>query len=239
MMRYKIVLFFSLTLSTSFAQDLTGEQLLEKTIRYHDPRGVWPAFHGELTILSSTPGKGDRVSEVILDLPAQYFKLSAARDGDTITYVMDKSSCTPELNGNTSISEADAIKHNISCERGKSMKDYYTYLYGLPMKLKDPGTLVDPEVTKRNFKGREYLVLKVTYAASVGTDTWYFYFDPATYAMQLYRFYHDESKNDGEYILLSGELDVKGIRMPQTRAWYFNKDNTYLGTDILEKATAL
>lgn len=239
MLQNTIIIVFCLLISTTFAQDLTGEQLLEKAIHFHDPEGAWSAFQGQLTIVSETPGKSDRTSEVILDLPSQYFKLSAARDGDTITYIIDKGSCAAELNGNSTIAAADAQKHAISCDRGKSMKDYYTYLYGLPMKLRDPGTLVDPVVKKRDFKGKEYLVLKVTYAAAVGKDTWYFYFDPTTFALQLYQFYHDESKNDGEYILLSGETQVSGIRMPRTRAWYYNKDNTFLGTDTLKKATAL
>ena len=57
--------------------------------------------------------------------------------------------------------------------------------------------------------------------------------------MEVYQFYHDESKNDGEYILLSEEMLVKDIKMPKVRAWYYNKDNTYLGTDDLVKANAL
>ncbi len=236
-MRNTLVLFCCLVFSSTIAQELSGEQLLENAIRYHDPEGAWPTFHGQLTIVSESPGKSERVSEVTLDLPAKYFKVSAARDGDTISYVIDKGSCIPELKGNSTNAEAAAKEH--ACERGKSMKDYYTYLYGLPMKLKDPGTLVDPAVKRREFKGKEYLVLKVMYAASVGKDAWYFYFEPTTYAMQLYQFYHDESKNNGEYILLSGETEVSGIRMPRTRAWYYNKDNTYLGTDILKKAIAL
>ncbi len=28
----------------------------------------------------------------------------------------------------------------------------------------------------------------------VGEDTWYFYFDPLTYAMEVYQFYHEEEK---------------------------------------------
>ena len=68
----------------------------------------------------------------------------------------------------------------VDYNRGSMMKDYYTYLYGLPMKLKDPGTIVDPKVTKKRFKGKRYLVLKVSYDQEVGKDTWYFYFDQST-----------------------------------------------------------
>ena len=137
------------------------------------------------------------------------------------------------FNGETNISEAVAKENDLSCERANLYKNYYTYLYGLPMKLNDEGTQIDPKVTKKTFKGKEYLVLKVTYAETVGKDTWYFYFDPKTYAMEIYQFFKEEAKNDGEYILLTEEVIVNDIKMPKKRAWYYNKDNGYLGTDIL------
>ncbi|MDG1661471.1 MAG: DUF6503 family protein, partial [Winogradskyella sp.] len=31
------------------------------------------------------------------------------------------------------------------------------------------------------------------------------------------------------------EETVSGIKMPKIRAWYYNKDDKYLGTDTLEK----
>jgi len=115
------------------------------------------------------------------------------------------------------------------------MKNYYTYLYGLPMKLKDSGTIINEKVKREIFKNKEYLILKVNYTEAIGKDTWYFYFDPSTYALEVYQFYHDEAKNDGEYILLDSLETINGIKMPKTRAWYYNKDNTYLGTDDLSK----
>jgi len=67
----------------------------------------------------------------------------------------------------------------------------------------------------------------------VGKDIWYFYFDKKTVALIGYRFYHDESKNDGEYITLDGEEIIQGIRIPKNRKWYYNKDDKFLGADFL------
>jgi len=119
------------------------------------------------------------------------------------------------------------------------MRDYYTYLYGLPMKLKDPGTNVYEKIQQKTFKNKEYLVLKVDYDEAVGKDTWYFYFDPKTYAMEVYQFFHEESKNDGEYILLTDTMEVHNIKIPKTRTWYYNKGDVYLATDILTEAAEL
>ena len=215
------------------AQELTGAQLLEKAIQYHDPDGNWSKFQGHFLVIMDSPKRPQRKSDISLDLPQSYFKLTAERAGTTTTYILEKDSCSLALNGSTKFTTEEAEASQLNCNRGKLMKDYYTYLYGLPMKLRDPGTQIDPQVRKKSFKGKEYLVLRVTYDKTVGEDTWYFYFDPKTYAMEVYQFFHDESKNDGEYILLQGEEEIEGIRMPKVRAWYYNKDNTYLGTDTL------
>lgn len=218
------------------AQELSGTQPLDKAIAYHDPNGNWNSFKAKMEIVMSTPNSGDRNSIIHLNLPAQYFKSVVTAEGNTVESILEKDSCLLKLNGSTVISDSYRDSLRITCDRAKMMKDYYTYLYGLPMKLKDPGTIIDSKVRKKTFKGKDYLVLKATYDKQVGKDTWYFYFDPKTYSMEVYQFFHDESKNDGEYILLSDILEVNEIKVPKTRAWYYNKDDKYLGTDNLTKA---
>jgi hypothetical protein len=181
-----------------------------------------------------TPGKSDRNTEIRIDLPNEYFYSKAVRDSISIAFSVKKDECNIVFNGSPDFSEAIAKEHQLSCDRAKMYRNYYTYLYGLPMKLKDPGTIIHEKVEQRVFKGKEYLVLKVTYSEEVGEDVWYFYFNPQTYAMEVYQFFHDESKNDGEYILLSEEEIVQGIKMPKVRAWYMNKNDTNLGTDHLK-----
>jgi hypothetical protein len=218
----------------SFAQELTGQQLLEKAIQYHDPNGNWETFNGTLQITMETPKNPDRVSTIKINLPQEYFYVKATRGEQTTEYTVEKENCMISHNGKSNLSDDILKENNLSCKRANLFKNYYTYLYGLPMKLKDEGTIIDPKVQKKTFKGKEYLVLKVTYTEKVGKDIWYFYFDPTTYTMEVYQFFKNESKNDGEYILLTEEIVVNDIKMPKKRAWYYNKDNGYLGTDILK-----
>lgn len=221
------------------AQNLTGEQLLDNAIKYHDPTNSWPSFKGIISITMSTPDGKKRASDITLDHKAAYFQLISIKEGTTIQQTLNKGECELMLNGSNNISKDDIKKHRLTCERVKTMRNYYTYLYGLPMKLKDNGTILESKTEKKTFKGKEYLVLKATYPKEIGKDTWYFYFDPKTYALQVYQFFHDQSKNDGEYILLTDEEDVLEIKMPKTRAWYYNKDNKYLGTDVITKTATL
>ena len=233
----KFILVFVLlpTINMLFGQSLTGSQLLDKAIEYHDPNGHWPSFNHILNVTMTTPNAPDRVSKITINLPKRFFQVIATKDGTTTEYTIDKGDCRLALNGKTNLTDEELKANNLNCDRANRYKNYYTYLYGLPMKLKDPGTIVHEKVEQKTFKGKSYLTLKVTYDKAVGSDVWYFYFNPKTFAMEVYQFYHDEAKNDGEYILLSGIETINDIKMPKVRAWYTNKENKYLGTDTLQK----
>lgn len=236
-MKYVLILFVILTPLAHKAQQISGAQLLDKAIQYHDPNGNWDSFVGKLNVTMETPNGPNRISTITIDLPKEYFHVKARRDTVVTEYRLRKEDCLIKLNGVENPSEEIKKQFNLSCERANLYKNYYTYLYGLPMKLKDPGTRIDPSVKRKTFKGKEYLVLRASYDAEVGSDVWYFYFDPTTYAMEVYQFFKGdpakEGKNTGEYILLTEEILVNDIKMPKNRAWYYNKDDKYLGTDEL------
>ena len=238
-MKYLVLLVFLFTGIFNHAQEITGNELLEKAIAFHDPENNWSTFKGKMLIEMENPKSSPRSTVVEMKLPSNYFKTTVTKDNYVIESELNNEECTLKLNGSTSIFPKIKDSLNISCDRAKMMKNYYTYLYGLPMKLKDPGTLIADKVVKKTFKGKEYLVLRATYEKEVGNDTWYFYFDPKTYAMEVYQFFHDESKNDGEYILLSEMITVNGIKIPKVRKWYYNKGDVFLATDNLRKANII
>lgn len=226
-----LLLFISLI---SFSQEITGDELLEKAIQFHDPNNNWPTFKGALFVTMETPKNSDRKSEININLPEEYFSVKAIKDTIVTAFILDKGACSFSINGDENPSAALKKQYSLSCERAKMYKNYYTYLYGLPMKLKDDGTIIHQKVARKTFKGKAYLVLKATYSEGVGKDTWYFYFDPTTFEMEVYQFFK-EAKDSGEYILLSGLETINEVKIPKVRAWYYNKNNGYLGTDILSK----
>ena len=215
---------------STIAQDISGADLLQKSIAYHDPGGNWETFADSLKIKLEMADGSIRYSHINIELPEEKFYLKILRDTSETTYALIKEKCITSVIDSTNASRTP-------CETAHLYKDYYTYLYGLPMKLMDPGTNVHQKVENKTFKGKQYLVLKVTYEEGVGSDVWQFYFDPETYAMEIYQFFKGDPKgegaNTGEYILLSELKTISGIKMPKVRAWYYNKDDKYLGTDIL------
>jgi hypothetical protein len=233
MNKYSLLVFISIFSLVGIAQEITPAALLSKSMEYHDPNSAWKSFRGTLLITMETPNNSNRYSEVTIDLPANYFRINVKKDDTAYEQLLNKDDCQLSLNGSDIITEEDAKKYRLTCDRAIMMKNYYTYLYGLPMKLRDKGTILGPVILQKTFQGKKYLVLKVTYEENVGKDTWYFYFDPVTYAMEVYQFFHDESQNDGEYILLDGIEEVNGMMIPKKRSWYTNKENRLLGTDVL------
>ncbi len=220
-----------------YSQNISSKQLLENAMNYHDTNGKWQSFNDQFTVVMTTPNSPKRTSVISIDLPKEYFSVTATKDTVSTTYTLDKGKCTMKYNGKV-LDSTEAKDKKMNCDRASLYKNYYSYLYGLPMKLKDSGTNLSNKVEKKTFKGKDYLVLKVTYNEAVGSDVWYFYFNPKTYAMEIYQFFKTddngkEKSDTGEYILLSEEAVVNGIKMPKVRAWYYNKDDKYLGTDSL------
>lgn len=238
-MKKQILFTLVVTFFMSCEKELTSEQLLDNAIAYHDPNDNWNSLNASFHVTMETPDASNRESDIVINNSESAFFLKAVRDTTVVEYKIRGEQCRVSYNGNTSFTEEEAKANSLNCDRAYLYKNYYSYLYGLPMKLKDPGTNLDENIEFKNFKGKDYLVLKATYDEEVGTDIWYFYFDPETYAMEIYQFFKtDENGNQkddsGEYILLSEEQDVNAIKMPKIRAWYYNKDNKYLGTDILK-----
>jgi len=217
------------------AQSPTAQSILDKSIQYHDPSGNWETFIGQLNLRQVSPKSEERKNVVHIDIANEYFSDEGTRGANKIMREVKGDTCFHEFNGQRDIPQDTLDKYRLTCERAKLFRNYYTYLYGLPMKLKDPGTTIDEKALDTTFQDKVCWGIRVTYDPSVGKDIWYFYFDKTTYAMIGYRFYHDESKNDGEYIICEGEATVSGIKMPKTRHWYMHQADKFLGTDIIEE----
>lgn len=209
----------------------SAEELVSRSIDYHDPDGRFLTGPHRLWFLETRPDGPDRRSEVLIDVPGERFEMVRAGEHE-VAGVIEPGRCAMTLDGRSEVSEAERQEHRLTCERLTLMRDYYTYLWALPMKLRDPGTQLG-RVSETVFEGEPVYDLRVTYDQEVGGDVWYFYFDRESYALVGYRFYHDESKNDGEVIILDGEVEAEGLRLPKQRTWITHQDERLLGTDVL------
>lgn len=226
------MLFFVLS-TVALAQMPSAADLLNQSIQYHDPKGVWGKEMLALKIEESRHDGPTRMTQVEIDLPNDYFKMSQLRGNNQIDRMIKNGVCSFLLNGSADIPTDTMQKMGLTCDRSISTRNYYTYLWGLPMKLKDPGTLLNEQVELVDFFDKKVYQLRVTYDEKVGSDVWFFYFNPENYALTGYKFYHNEAKKDGEYIILQEEANVHDMRVPKIRKWYLNQDDKFLAMDTL------
>ena len=215
------------------AIDANAQSIVDKSIKYHNGKSQWESSVVRIDLKETRPNGSDRSTTLVFDNTGSTFMLNQQRGDDKIIRWTDGNECSHKVNGSEDFTEQKAKDLNLNCEYTIRMRDYYTYLYGLPAKLKDPGTIIHPEVRLVEFDGQELHQVRVTYEGEVGSDIWYFYFDTKTAALSGYRFYHDEDANDGEYITLKDEVTSKGLRLPKERTWYVHKDGRVLGSDII------
>jgi len=221
-----------LVVSSSLAQELPpAAELLDKSIAHHDPDGIWYSQNHEVILNSTRPSGPDRITTIYLNHNMGQFGMEMERDGKVVETKLMGDDCEATVNGTADFSEEDKKAFRLTCEGITRWRDYHGYMLGLPMNLYDPGTILDPVANNVTFQGKDVISLKVTYEEGVGADTWYFYLDLSNYAVMGCRFYHDESKNDGEYLTFEGEVSSGSIILPKTRKWYINKDDEFLGED--------
>jgi hypothetical protein len=229
--------FFLLLLSSLglSAQSLSGPELLARSIAYHDPNGNWEQFQGTFFLKFEDPEGQGGPTQVLIDRPNGIFRQVDERKGKRIIRFVSEDTLYASLDGKPSFSASEAEKYRLSKDQLRMYRDYYSYLYGLPMKLRDPGTRVQEGVIDTTFNGGRHLAIRVTYDPEVGSDTWLFYFDPTTYALKGYQFYKDAESKKGEYILIAGFFPYRDMRIPRNRVWYTYPDRKLLGTDVMEK----
>lgn len=232
-MRYPALclLFFVALPFAASAEPPSAETLLDASIAYHDPDGRFLSEPHHLVFRDQRPGKTDRHAEVWIDVPGERFEMLHRTEVE-IRGKMASGHCVMTLDGRTEVTEEEKTTHRLTCDRLDLLRNYYVYLWGIPMKLRDPGTQLG-EPSEETYDGKAVYAMEVTYDESVGSDIWTFYFDRNTSALVGYRFYRDETRTTGEYIFLEGEHVWGGMRLPKSRGWYDVEGDKFLGTDHL------
>lgn len=210
-----ILLIAGLAAATGLGATSAGE-VLQRALAYHDPDSRWSTLRARLEIAESRPeGEGSR-SVVELDNSRTWMRVDlSGKEAYEVT-----------------VDEVNILTGDKDAVRGLMIRNYFLYLWGLPMKLTDPGTQLELEPETSEIHGRPCDVIRVAYEK----ETWFFHIDRESGRMRQYEFYWDDAKTKGEIITLEGEIELGSMRIPQTRTWYKLPGNELLGTDHLDVA---
>ncbi|NBU51221.1 MAG: hypothetical protein EBS24_01175 [Chitinophagia bacterium] len=229
----KIIAFILLSIfsTDAIAQKLTGKELIERSCDYHDPNRLVQKKGIHLRL--EEPRNEQEIRYTNLDInPAKgVYAISQEKGGNTVSYIKRNDTWDIRLNGSGSYTDQQVKIYRLTEDRAELLKNYYYYLWSLPCNLIDPAAQVDEDVHTRNFNEKQLLEVTVDYPTQSDSDTWRFYFNPESYALEGYMFFSSDS--EGEYIFLDGEVKYKSLKIPSNRTWYDNHDDQFLATDKL------
>jgi hypothetical protein len=217
--------------SAADAQPGAARALIERSIAFHDPGGVWWSSARSISLRQPRDEGPEQRTTFALFPDAMRFEMQLADSAFGLMAHADADTCTIKLTGQD-LEAARKRYEKMDCGRLRLYRSYYAYLFNLPMNLLDPAGTIEPAVIETTFAGRAVRAVRIGYGA--GEPAWEFYFDPATAAIVGCRFARDPEWKTGEWIAFSDEVQTGGVRLPRERAWYYNENDKWLATDIIE-----
>lgn len=203
--------------------------LIERSIAYHDPGGVWWTSVRTIELRQPRAEGAERRTTFTLRPDALYFEMAFSEGAVTAAGWLLDDTCAVDPVRDTEPPVGGVI---LDCERLRQYRSYYSYLFNLPMNLLDDAATVELQPIETTFMERPVRAVRITYGE--GEPQWEHYFDPETAALVGCRFARDPEWKTGEYIVYEGETASGGVRLPRERAWYFNDGGKWLGTDVIE-----
>lgn len=197
-------------------KELTSVQILEKTIDYHDPKGEWNQANVELSLLSQSvfSEQNKELIHLGIDVPNDSFSYSNTFRNEQVSYA-----------GVECVSES---KQGLCAEK-QWTKNFYTYIWGLPMKLKDKGTELNSNVIDTVFFEIPCYALNVKYEA----ENWLYFVNKKSFQLEGFQFIFNKDATKGEVVRNLGTTKLSTINIPSERIWYDLKGKE-LGTDIVQ-----
>lgn len=183
-MRKLLLLPLLFAVSATTAQDLTPEKLVDRAIAH---AGGWEAWVGtrtiqfrKATLRFDADGKitETRVAfhKYVLQ-PSPQVRIEWESNGSKGIFINDGKKAWKFVNGKPATSEED-----VNGARGNTFGSHY--VFGMPFKLRDPGTQLENAGTMTTEDGTVVQKVRTTYAKGVGDaggmHTWTYMFDPQT-----------------------------------------------------------
>ncbi len=201
----------------------TAEEILEKSIQYHDPTGVWDTYKGKMhhvTVL----GQNYVVTETIeFDKANDYYLSTAYQNFGTIKRGINKGQHFFSLDDDTIISQQIKDNWGLSSSGINWYKNQHLGHFGMPMLLKTAGMTVAKKAEIVKFDGRDCYALTFTGVPEKVIDpifenTSILYIDPSTFCLRGYNWMIDE--NTKFTAVLSGEISINGLKIPHIICLY-------------------
>jgi Family of unknown function (DUF6503) len=230
MEKISLIGFFLISTCMLNAQ-LSSIDILEQSIAMHDPQKQVQSLNATFDMSIVREKHADRFFTIQLDLPEKAFRYTVKNDSLHYEQGFKGDQFEAFFNGSSVIPDSIVKKYDLTRSRTQYLKEVYEYLFLLPMRLQYDTAFLSSNYTTEDFNQKKCYKLTLQYEPIHENETWHFFIDTATFILQGYQFYVSDKATNGEYIYLEDYTSVKGILMPKTKRWYWNKDNSFFRTD--------
>lgn len=211
----------------------SSQELLARSLEYHDPHASWGETPLQMTWTSKRPnGKAGSVYEIEITADGD-FLMHGERRGHQLEYMVIGGEVHVSVDGDNAPNEELRKQMAVWSDDEFFWRDYAGFLGSVPMNLPGADAYIHPHVIETTLDGQAVLAFDMTFEPEVGKDTYTFYFEPKSARLVGLRFYRNNPELDGETILFEGESNIGEYRLPKDRRWYTNKGDRFLGTDSL------
>jgi Family of unknown function (DUF6503) len=231
----KLLFFLVISYSTVAQAQQTAYQILQKSIKIHDSRGRWQKLKANFDMSIVREKQADRFFTIALNIPKKHFAYQVKTDTLSYSQGFNADKFDVLLNNSSDISEVNIKKYDLTQTRTQYLKEVYEYLLLLPMRLQNDTAFLSKDYTIEPFNGTSCYKLTIQYEPVGENETWHFFIDQQSFILKGYQFYVKDKTTNGEYIYLEDYTRVKGILMPKTKQWYWNKDSSFFRTDRILK----
>jgi hypothetical protein len=200
---------------------LTPRKIVENAVKFNDPNNNWKSLHANFSFESAFKHNPFPVEnlEIEINVPKNEFRYSnSERDFEAI---YKKDTC-------------ETISKQGNCNNYAWTKDFYTYVWGLPMKLQDPQTNIISFFTIENINKHPCYKVGVKYP----NEDFDFYFKCSNFELLAFSFSKNDSSGHSEFVELKGLYAFNNIKFPETRTWKDNNTQKTLGTNTVKKITS-
>jgi hypothetical protein len=225
------MLFFS----CSPKKELSGEDIITKSIQKHDPKNKWSTTEFNIRTQEPRVQNPSRYSIVKLNNRTGAFSLHRNRDHFVSNHLIDSTgNAITFLDGNRITDSLLIKKYRLDPSRNFGYRRYYQSLMGLPMSLHVEKLDSIGVVSEVLFNNIECYKVPVILTKPMFAKHWNLFFSRNDFSMIGLEMVFPNDPNKGERLFFEGNITLKGITFPRYKHWH-ELSGEYAGSDIIVK----
>jgi len=213
----------------------TAEEILEKSIQFHDPDGKWKSFSGALKLIFTNPTGYTAGTEIIeIDVTSDFYKCTRIQGGIQYVKGIKDGKSFISFNGDSHPTANQIEEFGLNNDQIEQMKDWHFFHFGKMMYLKGIGAELLGEVTKKEFNGRECYQITLNVPEEMvkiqslkGKNI--FHLDASNFELAGFQ-------NSVGTAFYNGSLEINGIKTAIVGRYFSPDNNDFFGVDLFSRA---